>query len=63
LGDQDAARRQWQKALDLLENEPAGHRTPAQTRLPDTLRAKLAALDRSEPPETAPTAAQQEPDR
>lgn len=60
LGDRDAAREHWIKALSLAEAVAA---KPERVRLADSIaaiRAKLAALERSEPPNLAPTAAEQQ---
>lgn len=56
LGDLAAARRQWQKALTLLETPETA---AGSEELITALRAKLAALDRSEPPAVAPTGPEQ----
>lgn len=55
-GDLAAARRQWQKALTLLE---APETAAGSAALSAGLRAKLAALDRSEQPAVAPTGPEQ----
>lgn len=55
-GDLAAARRQWQKALTLLE---APETAAGSEELITALRAKLAALDRSERPAVAPTGPEQ----
>jgi len=69
LGDREAARRYWQQALNLVEqaeHEADAGPTSAETmQLPDrtaaAVRAKLAALERGEPPPLAPTAHEQNP--
>ena len=64
LGDRDAANGHWRSALPLIEaalNE-GDVPSPERKRLADlaeAVRAKLAALERSESPAVAPTAAEQ----
>ncbi|MFQ5806846.1 MAG: tetratricopeptide repeat protein [Phycisphaerae bacterium] len=60
LGDHDAARQDWQKALSLLEAESSERKRARLADVRAAVRAKLAALERSEPPVVAPTAAEQE---
>ena len=63
LDDREVAREYWTKAATLLETALSERE---QTRLTDQLaavRAKLAALERSETPAVAPTAAEQHRDR
>ena len=63
LGDREVAREYWNKSATLLETALSERE---QTRLTDqlaTVRAKLAALDRSETPAVAPTAAEQNQDQ
>ena len=63
LGDREAAREYWNQAVSLLETELSERE---QARLTDRLagvRAKLAALERSETPAVAPTAAEQHKDQ
>jgi len=64
LRDADAARQHWNKGLSLIEAslKKAETSEPERSRLADlaaAVRAKLAALERSEPPDLAPTAAEQ----
>jgi len=59
LGDRETARQHWHKALELLEAQAAERASAQQAELTAKLRAKLAALQRSEPPTVAPTAAEQ----
>lgn len=58
LGDRETARQHWQKALELLEAQAAQRAAAQQAELTATIRAKLGALQRSEPPAVAPTAAE-----
>jgi len=58
LGDVDAAREYWEKAAALIE-APTATDQQRNMDLITAARAKLAALQRSEVPNTAPTAAEQ----
>jgi tetratricopeptide (TPR) repeat protein len=59
LGDREIAGQHWQKALELLEAQAAEQAAAKQAELMATIRAKLGALERSEQPAVAPTAAEQ----
>jgi len=59
LGDHDAAREYWTKAVSLLETELSEREQARLTDLLAAVRAKLAAVERSEKPALAPTAAEQ----
>jgi tetratricopeptide (TPR) repeat protein len=64
LGDPKTAGQHWRKALSLIETSLNEHETPKPERrrlanLAEGVRAKLAALERSEAPALAPTAAEQ----
>ena len=59
LGDVAGARKNWEKAVDLLTASTAGTVAPRDVRLLAAVREKLAALDRKAPPAAAPTAAEQ----
>jgi tetratricopeptide (TPR) repeat protein len=59
LGDRDAAGRHWRQALSLLRAETSDLEQKRNAEVMAAVRAKLAALERSEPPEVAPTAAEQ----
>lgn len=59
LRDQAAARRHWQKALGLLEAESSEREGVRLAELIAAVRAKLAALERSQRPPLAPTASEQ----
>lgn len=60
LGEQRAAQQHWESALALLtEDGEAGPRPALYADLELALRAKLAAVEASEPPTVAPTAAEQ----
>jgi predicted Zn-dependent protease len=60
LGDANAARENWRKALGRLEAPPSGReRGELDARVLAALRSKLAAVEKSEPPPVAPTAAEQ----
>ncbi len=58
LGDRETARQHWQKALELLEAQAAQQASAQQAELTAKVRAKLGALQRSERPAVAPTAAE-----
>ncbi len=58
LGDRETARQHWQKALELLAAGAAQQASAQQAELTATIRAKLDALERSERPAVAPTAAE-----
>jgi tetratricopeptide (TPR) repeat protein len=58
LGDHEIARQHWQKALELLEAQTDERALAQQTELTAKVRAKVAALQRSEAPTVAPTAAE-----
>jgi tetratricopeptide (TPR) repeat protein len=60
LGDEGAAREHWQKALELLLQEPEEGRAARSERLHAALSAKLAALRAGESPEVAPFAPEAE---
>ncbi|MCK4340395.1 MAG: tetratricopeptide repeat protein [Phycisphaerae bacterium] len=60
LGDHGAARRDWRKALAILEDLELAERAARQTELMAVLRGKLSALDQSETPPVAPLAAEQQ---
>jgi tetratricopeptide (TPR) repeat protein len=64
LGDPKTAGQHWRKVLSLIETSLNEHETPKPERrrlanLAEAVRAKLAALERSEAPALAPTAAEQ----
>lgn len=59
LGDHDAARRHWQRGQELMEEQPSQQRAAAWAELLAEVRAKLSAVERSEPPPLAPTADEQ----
>jgi tetratricopeptide (TPR) repeat protein len=56
LGDEGAAREHWQKALELLLQEPEEERAARSERLQTAISAKLAALRAGESPQVAPLA-------
>jgi tetratricopeptide (TPR) repeat protein len=60
LGDQEAARQHWNKAFSMLEAETSARARARLADLKAAVRAKLAALEQSEPPTVAPTAAEQQ---
>jgi hypothetical protein len=59
LGDRDAAARHWSQALSLVEAETSERDRARLAKVAAAVRAKLAALERSEEPVLAPTAAEQ----
>jgi predicted Zn-dependent protease len=59
LGDRDAAARHWNKAVSLVEAETSDLGRARLADVAAAARAKLAALERSEEPVLAPTAAEQ----
>lgn len=59
LGDRDAAARYWNQAISLVEAETLDQGRARLADVAAAVRAKLAALERSEEPVLAPTAAEQ----
>ncbi len=59
-GDHEAACEHWNKSLALIEAETEERVRARLVDLAAAVQAKLAALERSEPPAFAPTAAEQE---
>jgi tetratricopeptide (TPR) repeat protein len=55
-GDREAARRHWQKALEMVQEEGGGAGMTRPADLAVRIRAKLAALEDGKEPEVAPTA-------
>ena len=63
LDDREAAREYWNKAVSLLQTEFSEHEQARLTDLLAAVRVKLTALERSEIPAVAPTAAEQHKDQ
>jgi tetratricopeptide (TPR) repeat protein len=59
LGDQAAARAAWEKAVRMIEDLKKESEQRRRAKVLAEIRTKLAALQRSEKPKTAPTAAEQ----
>ncbi|MFO0838659.1 MAG: tetratricopeptide repeat protein [Phycisphaerae bacterium] len=56
LGDRTAARKAWEKSLELIEKDFSPAPARDNSKLAASLRAKLAAIEHDEPPQVAPTA-------
>ncbi|MBU0616204.1 MAG: tetratricopeptide repeat protein, partial [Planctomycetes bacterium] len=63
LDDREAAREYWNKAVSLLQTELSEREQARLTDLLAAVRVKLTALERSEIPAVAPTAAEQHKDQ